>query len=118
MLITAVAVEKLGFPENWLKTDDQKCIRIRRKSFIGHPSATIFACALGERVFQQPLPLPLTILQHRGSVLLLFELTCDGLVCARITPLPVVPTLACSGSSGWNLSEPQTASCGTRQACE
>ena len=52
-MITAVAVEKLGFPENWLKTDDQKCIRIRRKSFIGHPSATIFACALGERVFQQ-----------------------------------------------------------------
>src|SRR5664280_1194808 len=54
IVITAVAVEKLGFPENWLKTDDQKCIRIRRKSFIGHPGATIFPCALGERVFQQP----------------------------------------------------------------
>src|ERR1019366_9461240 len=61
MLVTAVAVEKLGFPENWLKTDDQKCIRIRRKSFIGHPGATIFPCALGERVFQQPLALSLTI---------------------------------------------------------
>ena len=64
MLVTAVAVEKLGFRENSLKTDDQKCIRIRRKSFIGHPSATIFACALGERVFQQLQPLPLTILPY------------------------------------------------------
>jgi hypothetical protein len=53
-VVRAVAVEKLGFPENWLKTDDQKCIRIRRKSFIGHPGAPIFPCALGERVFQQP----------------------------------------------------------------
>ena len=53
IVVRAVAVEKLGFPENWLKTDDQKCIRIRRKSFIGHPSATIFPCTLGERVFQQ-----------------------------------------------------------------
>jgi hypothetical protein len=53
-VVKAVAVEKLDFPENWLKTDDQKCIRIRRKSFIGHPGATILPCALGERVFQQP----------------------------------------------------------------
>jgi hypothetical protein len=58
----AVAVEKLGFPENWIKTDDQKCIRIRRKSFIANPRATIFLRDLRERVFQQPQPLPLTIL--------------------------------------------------------
>jgi hypothetical protein len=51
--VNRVAVEKLGFPGNWLKTDDQKCIRIRRKSFIGHPGATIFLRDLGEGVFQQ-----------------------------------------------------------------
>jgi hypothetical protein len=54
MFITAVAVEKLGFPENWLKTDDQKCIRIPRKWFIA-----FFLRDLSEGVFQQAQPLPL-----------------------------------------------------------
>ena len=56
-MIRAVAVEKLGFPKNWLKTDDQKCIRIRRKSFIANRSATIFRRDLREGVFQQLLAL-------------------------------------------------------------
>jgi hypothetical protein len=33
--------------------DDQKCIRIQRKSFVGHPSATFFPRDLSEGVFQQ-----------------------------------------------------------------
>ena len=52
-MVKAVAIEKLGFAENRLETDDQEYIHIRRKSFIGHPGATIFPCDLGERVFQQ-----------------------------------------------------------------
>jgi hypothetical protein len=53
MHMTIVPVEKLGCPENWLKMDDQKCIRIQRKSFVGHPSATFFPRDLSEGVFQQ-----------------------------------------------------------------
>jgi hypothetical protein len=48
-----VAVEKVRFSENRLKMGDQKCIPGRRKSLIGHPSATIFQRDLRERVFQQ-----------------------------------------------------------------
>jgi hypothetical protein len=49
-----VAVEKVRFPEIRLKMGDQKCICGRRKSFIGHPSASIFRRDLWERVFQHP----------------------------------------------------------------
>jgi hypothetical protein len=44
--ITDVPVEKVRFSQNRLKIDDPKCIGDRRRSFIGHPSASIF-----ERVF-------------------------------------------------------------------
>jgi hypothetical protein len=80
-LRTAVAVEKLGFPENWLKTDDQKCIRIPRKSFIGHPGATIFPCALGERVFQQPQPFPLAIFPYH-------RITYDNAISQQLSSKP------------------------------
>ena len=36
------------------KSDDQKCIPRRRKSFIGHPSASSFLREEAKRVFQQP----------------------------------------------------------------
>jgi hypothetical protein len=36
-------VEKVCSTENRLKTGDQKCMRGRRKSFIGHPCAVVFS---------------------------------------------------------------------------
>jgi hypothetical protein len=36
------------------KPDDQKCIPRRRKSFIGHPSASSFLRGYSARVFQRP----------------------------------------------------------------
>ena len=48
-----VAVEKLRFSENQLETSDRKCIGNRRRSFIGHPSATSFSRRVSVRVFQQ-----------------------------------------------------------------
>ena len=49
----AMGVEKVRFSESQLKMGDQKCIPSRRKSFIGHPSATVFQQDLRDRVFQQ-----------------------------------------------------------------
>jgi hypothetical protein len=36
-------VEKVCSTENRLKMGGQKCMRGRRKSFIGHPSAVVFS---------------------------------------------------------------------------
>ena len=46
-----MAVEKVRFPEIRLKMGDQKCIRGRRKSFIGHPSARRFFGVISGREF-------------------------------------------------------------------
>ena len=43
------------------KSDDQKCIPRRRKSFIGHPSASSFLREEAKRVFQQPPAITLRI---------------------------------------------------------
>jgi hypothetical protein len=48
LAITGVGVEKVPFPEIRLKLGDRKCMLDRRKSFIGHPSATIFQHDLRE----------------------------------------------------------------------
>src|ERR1039457_638940 len=53
LAIWRVAVEKVRSSENWLKMGDRKCIGDQRKSFIGHPGATIFQRDPRERVFQQ-----------------------------------------------------------------
>ena len=59
-----VAVEKVRFSQNRRKMDDRKCIRGRRKSLIGHPSATFFQRDLRERVFQQLRLLSPMIVAH------------------------------------------------------
>ena|SRR5271165_1077543 len=52
-MIKDVGVEKLRFSKHRLKMSDRKCIEIRRRSFIGHPSASQFRRRFYERVFQQ-----------------------------------------------------------------
>jgi hypothetical protein len=42
MVITGEAVEKLDMAENQDKSGDSKCPDNPRKSFIGHPDATLF----------------------------------------------------------------------------
>ena len=66
-VISPVGVEKVRFPENRLQMGDQKCIRGRRRSFIGHPSATIFRRDLCKRVFQQPLAISQATVQLAGD---------------------------------------------------
>ena len=54
MLITGVAVEKLGFPGKSQKSGDSKCLGDSEKSFIEVPGAIQFLQILSERVFQHP----------------------------------------------------------------
>jgi hypothetical protein len=49
-----VGVEKVQFPQNNENLGDRKCLGKPRKSFVGHPNATLFWRTSREGVFQQP----------------------------------------------------------------
>jgi hypothetical protein len=66
VLITGVAVEKVGFPEKSQKSDDRKCLGDWKKSFVGLPDAIQFLQTLSERVFQHPRLL--SEVTHPGSM--------------------------------------------------
>jgi hypothetical protein len=61
MLITGVAVEKLGFSEKSRKSGDRKCPGDSEKSFVELPDAIQFLQIPSKRVFQQPQGLSLAI---------------------------------------------------------
>jgi hypothetical protein len=54
VVITPVAVEKLGFPKISANSGDRKCLGDPRKSFVEHPDALYFWQISRKRVFQQP----------------------------------------------------------------
>ena len=61
MLVTGVAVEKVGLSKKSQKSGDRKCPGDSEKSFIELPDAKQFLRNRSERVFQQPQGLSLPI---------------------------------------------------------
>jgi len=80
-----VGVEKVPFPEIRPKLGDQKCLRGRRSSFKGHPSASVFWRNLCERVFQHPRLFTPTIRQLCYQMLIVKILTAVAVVLCFLT---------------------------------